>query len=118
MTDPVSNVDGADTRAATRLGAGGMLRSAREAAGLSIDAVAQQLKLAPRQVKAIEEEDFSHLPGRTFVRGFVRNYARLVRLDTDTVIARAPRASRSRGRVPRVPGSFADVPAPHTCPAS
>jgi cytoskeleton protein RodZ len=66
--------------------AGALLRAAREAAGLSVDAVAQQLKLAPRQVKAIEDGEFAQLPGRTFVRGFVRNYARLLRLDPDPVL--------------------------------
>ena len=41
------------------VGAGAQLRAAREAAGLSIDDVAQQLKLAPRQVQALEDEDFA-----------------------------------------------------------
>ena len=71
--------------------AGAQLRAAREAAGLSQEAVAQQLKLAPRQVRAIEEDDYARLPGRTFVRGFVRNYARLVRLDPSAVMAALPR---------------------------
>ncbi|HSD78558.1 MAG TPA: RodZ domain-containing protein [Solirubrobacteraceae bacterium] len=70
--------------------AGALLRAAREAAGMSIDAVAQQLKLAPRQVKALEDGDFTHLPGRTFVRGFMRNYARLVRLDPEVVLGALP----------------------------
>ena len=70
--------------------AGALLRAAREAAGLSVDAVAQQLKLAPRQVKALEEGDYTHLPGRTFVRGFVRNYARLVHLDPEKVLGALP----------------------------
>jgi len=69
---------------------GTWLRAAREAAGLSEDAVAHQLKLAPRQVRAIEEDDYARLPGRTFVRGFVRNYARLVNLDADAVVAALP----------------------------
>jgi cytoskeleton protein RodZ len=60
---------------------------------MSIDAVAQQLKLAPRQVKALEEGDFTHLPGRTFVRGFMRNYARLVRLDPEAVLGALPAAA-------------------------
>jgi len=72
--------------------AGAKLRAAREAAGLSIDAVAQQLKLAPRQVKALEEEAWERLPGRTFVRGFARNYARLVQLDPETVLSLLPAA--------------------------
>ena len=69
---------------------GARLREAREAAGLSIDAVAQQLKLAPRQVKALEDDDFAQLPGRTFIRGFMRNYARLVRLDPDALLSALP----------------------------
>jgi cytoskeleton protein RodZ len=70
--------------------AGTMLRAGREAAGLTIAAVAQQLKLAPRQVSALEDGDFAGLPGRTFVRGFIRNYARLLRLDADQVLAALP----------------------------
>jgi cytoskeleton protein RodZ len=70
--------------------AGATLRAAREAAGLSIDDVAQQLKLAPRQVQALEEDDYVRLPGRTFARGFARNYARFIQLDPDAVLALMP----------------------------
>ncbi|MEO8345583.1 MAG: RodZ domain-containing protein [Betaproteobacteria bacterium] len=70
--------------------AGMLLRAGREAAGLSVAAVAQQLKLAPRQISALEEGDFAKLPGRTFIRGFVRNYTRLLHLDTDAVLAALP----------------------------
>ncbi len=75
--------------------AGAQLRAARESHGLSIDTVAQHLKLAPRQVRAIEDGDFSQLPGRTFIRGFARNYARLMRLDPE---ANRRGASRCRRR--------------------
>jgi len=78
------------SESALEASAGALLRSAREAAGMSIDAVAQQLKLAPRQVKALEEGDYTHLPGRTFIRGFMRNYARLVRLDPEAVLGALP----------------------------
>ncbi len=76
-------------------GPGARLKSARERAGLSLDQVAQQLKLAPRQVKALEDEDFAQLPGRTFARGFVRNYARLLNLDGDELLAQLPDAARA-----------------------
>ena len=79
--------EGAATQPAT---AGSTLRSAREAAGLSVDDVALQLKLAPRQVQALEDDDFQHLPGRTFARGFARNYARFIQLDPDRVLALMP----------------------------
>ena len=85
-------VPGHDAEIVAVASAGARLRDARLAAGLSIDAVAQQLKLAPRQVKALEEDDFAQLPGRTFVRGFMRNYARLVRLDAEAVLATLPEA--------------------------
>jgi cytoskeleton protein RodZ len=75
--------------------AGTLLREAREAAGLTVAAVAQQLKLAPRQVTALEDGDFARLPGRTFIRGFMRNYARLLRLDPDAVLAALPDAAAS-----------------------
>lgn len=73
--------------------AGTRLREAREGAGLTIDAVAHQLKLAPRQVQALESDDFAQLPGRTFVRGFMRNYARLLHLDPEDVLATLPDAN-------------------------
>ena len=76
-------------------GPGARLKSAREAAGLSLDQVAQQLKLAPRQVRALEDEDFAQLPGRTFARGFVRNYARLMNLDGDDLLSMLPDAAHA-----------------------
>jgi len=86
--DIAASIDGRDLPPPGMAGA--LLRAAREAAGMSVDAVAQQLRLAPRQVKALEEGDYTHLPGRTFVRGFVRNYARLVRLDPEKVLGALP----------------------------
>jgi cytoskeleton protein RodZ len=92
MTEPTSNPTPRAPSAATGAAptAGGMLRAARDAMGMSLDTVAQQLKLAPRQVTALEEDDFARLPGRTFVRGFLRNYARLVRIDPEKVLSALP----------------------------
>jgi cytoskeleton protein RodZ len=89
-------VDGASAPPpASPAGPGARLQAAREAAGLSLEQVAQQLKLAPRQVRALEEEDFAQLPGRTFARGFVRNYARLLNLDGDDLLAHLPDSARA-----------------------
>jgi cytoskeleton protein RodZ len=79
----------------TTEGPGARLRAARESAGLSLDQVAQQLKLTQRQVKALEEENFGDLPGRTFSRGFVRNYARLLNLDAHDLLAHLPDAAQA-----------------------
>ncbi len=60
---------------------GARLRAAREARGIALQEVASTLKLGARQVEALETGDWQVLPGATFVRGFVRNYARLVQID-------------------------------------
>ena len=85
------NVEASGSAAA--LSAGATLRHARESAGWSIDMVSQQLKLAPRQVQALEADDFAQLPGRTFVRGFMRNYARLLHLDADALLSSLPESA-------------------------
>ena len=60
---------------------GARLRVAREARGESVHEVAFAIKLSPRQVEALEKDDFAALPGMAFVRGFARNYARYLGLD-------------------------------------
>jgi cytoskeleton protein RodZ len=90
MTATDQHVPGVDGAVPPAYGPGAQLRAAREAAGMSLDDVAQQLKLAPRQVKALEDEDFGALPGRTFSRGFVRNYARLLNLDAQDLLLHLP----------------------------
>lgn len=67
---------------------GELLHQGREARQLSLADVAQILKISPRQVEALERGNWSALPGQTFVRGFVRNYARLLQLDADALVLR------------------------------
>jgi cytoskeleton protein RodZ len=69
-------------------GVGARLKEAREAQGLAIDDVAQQLKFAPRQIESLEHERFDRLPGPTIARGMVRNYARLLKLEPEPLVAR------------------------------
>jgi cytoskeleton protein RodZ len=71
-----------------RTGVGQELAAAREARGLALADVAQQLKFAPRQLEALEQENFAALPGATIARGMVRNYARLLQLDPEPLVQR------------------------------
>jgi cytoskeleton protein RodZ len=101
------------------------LRSAREARGLSVQEVSAHLKLAPRQIDAIERGDLSALPGAAFARGFVRNYARflgvdaapmLAQMESPAVLPPAEIASRmttpSLGRMPSPgDGRYSSLPA-------
>jgi len=66
---------------------GSKLAHAREAQDMSVADVARALRLGIKQVEALEANDYDKLPERTFVRGFVRNYARLVNLDPDVLVA-------------------------------
>lgn len=66
---------------------GESLRLAREGRKLDIEEVAKQLRMSPRQVTALETNDFSSLPSPTFIRGFIRNYARLLETDAGPLLA-------------------------------
>ena len=67
--------------------AGAQLKAQREALGWPVEQVADQLKLAPRQVIALEEGDMAALPNLAVVRGFVRAYAKVVKLDAAPLVA-------------------------------
>jgi len=74
--------------AAPQPGVGEVLREAREARQMSVADAAQLLKISFRQVEALESDNWNALPGQTFVRGFVRNYARLLHLEAEPLLAR------------------------------
>lgn len=89
MTD-----EAAGTRAQAAGGVGAELARAREALGLSVADIAQQLKFAPRQIEALEQERYQDLPAGTFARGMLRSYARLLKLDAEALVGRvAPRVA-------------------------
>ena len=71
---------------------GAQLRAVREQLGLSVGDVAQRLKFAPRQIEALESDNQGALPSLTFVRGFVRSYAKLLGLDADALVASLERS--------------------------
>ncbi|RLJ62879.1 helix-turn-helix domain-containing protein [Sulfurisoma sediminicola] len=66
---------------------GRRLREAREARGLSLADAANALKFSPRQIAALEADDFHGLQGATFVRGFIRSYARFLKQAPEPLLA-------------------------------
>lgn len=80
---------------------GDLLRQAREAWGLSLEAVAKRTRIQTRSLAAIEAEDFPALPARVFVRGFVMAYARELRLDPEHVWSCFERRWQAHGPIPR-----------------
>ncbi|MET0263993.1 MAG: helix-turn-helix domain-containing protein [Duganella sp.] len=66
---------------------GAQLQAQREALGLSVEQIADQLKLSTRQVRALEAGDYAALPNMAVTRGFVRAYAKVVRIDPTPLVA-------------------------------
>jgi cytoskeleton protein RodZ len=94
MNEQVSGQDSVSDEVsalAIEMPVGEQLRQAREARGLQVGDIAQTLKLGQRQVEALEGGDWNGLPGHTFIRGFVRNYARLMQLDPVPMMAQLDR---------------------------
>lgn len=85
------------------LRAGDRLRMAREGAGLTIADIAARTRITQRHIDAIERSDFDALPGRTYIAGFARSYARALGI-SEADIAREIRAELDSGTLrPREP---------------
>ncbi len=65
---------------------GQYLHDARVAHGIDLREAAQQTRISIHYLKALEEEDFSKLPGEVFVRGFLKNYGKFLGLDESEVM--------------------------------
>ena len=65
---------------------GAYLRQAREAADMSVGQVAAALFLEPKKIEALESDAFDRLAAPTFVRGYLRGYARVLGLPSEPVL--------------------------------
>lgn len=91
MEQPTNNADPVDAAATVSvISIGKILREGRERLGLSVGDVANQIKFAPRQIEALEADDFRTMPEAAFLRGFVRSYGKLLQLDLETLYAALP----------------------------
>ncbi len=95
-------MDAADTadKAAPR-SLGQTFAAERERQGFARADVAQRLHMSAYQIEAIETGDYSRLPRGTFLRGFVRNYAKVLGLGSDAMLARLPETA-PRDRKPGI----------------
>lgn len=108
MSEPeINNGSTADTEPSgmqqTSVSPGAQLAAFRQERGLTVEQVASRLNLAPRQIVAIESDNYPALPGIPIVRGFIRAYAKLLKvnaapllvtLNEETVVAHEPLALR------------------------
>ena len=92
-------------------GPGARLRQAREAANRGIGEISGALHLDPRVVEALEADSFDRLPPPTFVRGYLKGYARLLGLPPGPILEVYDR--RGFGPPPLVP-DVTEAPQAHT----
>jgi cytoskeletal protein RodZ len=78
---------------------GNFLRKIREARRVSIEEMADSTKISRSYLVAIEEENFSRLPAPVYLRGFLLQYARYLRLPQEAAAsAYLARYHQAKGR--------------------
>ncbi|HEX5173717.1 MAG TPA: helix-turn-helix domain-containing protein [Gaiellaceae bacterium] len=65
---------------------GNSLREARERQGLGYPEIELATKIRAKYIRALEEEDFTSIPGDAYIRGFLRTYADYLGLDSDVYV--------------------------------
>ena len=70
-----------------------MLADARKKQQKSIEEIATELNLSVTQIRTIELDQSEGLPEATYVRGYIRSYAKLLGLNPETVLARYKNAN-------------------------
>ena len=63
------------------------LRAAREARKLTIEQVAEATKIRTDHIRALEQGNFSGFPAVIYIRGSVKNYAAMLKLDGPQLLA-------------------------------
>lgn len=66
---------------------GRLLKARREALGYSLQSVAENTRIRKVYLESLENNRFAELPGRAYVTGFIRVYARHLGLDSNEVLA-------------------------------
>lgn len=87
MTEPTEHAGAQDPAEYGQPTPGMQLAMRRQEFNWTVEQVASQLNLAPRQIHAMETDDYGALPGMAVARGFIRSYAKLLKLDSTPMLA-------------------------------
>jgi cytoskeleton protein RodZ len=83
---------------------GEILRRERQAQGREMPEIAEDLCITQRYLRAIEEDDIKSLPGTFFYKSFVKQYAALLNLDEEKLLAGVEELTASEEPLP-LPGA-------------
>jgi len=95
MTEPTDYAGAQDPAEHGQPTPGVQLATRRHEFNWTVEQVASQLNLAPRQILAMEADDYGALPGMAVARGFIRSYAKLLKLDSAPMLAQIAKAPGS-----------------------
>ncbi len=89
MSEPVSVGNGnAAKETVQAMTAGALLRSAREASGLHIAALAVSMKVPVKKLEALEADRYEALPDAVFVRALASGVCRALKVDPEPILAK------------------------------
>ena len=66
---------------------GEKFKKRREERGLFIEQIARDTNISKKYIEAIENENFSEMPGEAYLLGFLRSYAEYLDIDPDEIVA-------------------------------
>ena len=85
---------------------GQILKEEREKKFYSLDEIEKVTKIRKELLEALEMDNYSKLPSSTFVQGFIKNYGKMLKLDTEKLLAVYRREFSDRKNPPRILESF------------
>jgi cytoskeletal protein RodZ len=88
------------------------LQRKREAKSIPLQHVAEVTRITLSNLQALERDEFYRLPSEPFARGFLRNYAKVVDLDPEEIIAAYRSQTEANKR--QVLAEAPPPPAPHS----
>jgi cytoskeleton protein RodZ len=80
------NTNSSDSVELPKQGSGSILAAERKAQNKTVEDVAEELNLSVTQIRTIELDQTEGLPEPTYVRGYIRSYARILDLDPTQVL--------------------------------
>lgn len=83
---------------------GGCLRQARQQRQLSLDDIASRTFIKRHYLEALEADHFSHLPAAVYTTGYIRQYARALHLDEETLVQAYQTGQQIQGLPTAAPG--------------
>ena len=82
---------------------GETLRAERVRKGLTLEQISRETKISARLLEAIENEQYERLPGGVFAKSFVRQYARILGLNSDELASEVQKSIHPQADQPNFP---------------